>query len=333
MDSSIWIVEERPNPSTEYYILPALTFWGYTDKINIHQFPPKVPPKQEVFLYFVRYITPYWVNFVKKNRGFIKKIIYFMDDDLFDIKSWIGLPLRYQKKLFFKAYIWKKWLIKSKAIFMVSTPYLAEKYNFLNPIYIPPYPFYELTDLKPKDTQDIHSPIIFYHGTASHMKELYWLYDVIKDVIQANKKAIFELICDNKVLKNFKSLEKVIIFLPMNWNLYKEFLFRGNRDIGLVPLLDYPFNLARSYTKFFEVVASGGVGIYSEESYYREIISNGIDGLLVRTKKDEWKEAIFLLIRDEALRKKLYFNSLKKVEILKSIAEDTYKKIFHEVYL
>jgi len=333
----IWVVEEAPNPTTEYYILPALKFWGYSDRIKILNYPPEKTIREKISIIFVRYITKDWVDFVERNKDLVKKILYFMDDDLFDVRSGRGLPLRYIKKIFFKAYIWKKWLLKSKAIFMVSTPYLAEKYNYLDPILIPPYPFYEIENLmlikNKKENFNIDNFIIFYHGTSSHLKEICWLYEVIKYVIQLNKKVIFELIYDKKVFKKLKTLEKVIMFLPMRWNIYKEFLLRGIRDIGLVPQLNYPFNLARSYTKFFEIVASGGVGIYSEESYYKEIISNEIDGLLVRSKKEDWIEAILLLIKDESLRKNLYLNSIKKVELLKSIAEDTYKKILSEVQL
>ncbi|MDW7998699.1 MAG: glycosyltransferase [Thermodesulfovibrio sp.] len=324
-DRNIWIVEECINPSTEYYILPALKILGFEDRIRILNSPPSKILDSNITIFFVRYLNRDWNEFVEKNKRKIKKIIYFMDDDLFDLKSWQGLPLRYIKKIYLKAFRWKKWLSKVNFDFFVSTEYLAEKYQKLNPIILPPYPIFN-TSLLNQNNKGKGDIIVFYHGTASHKKEIYWLYDIVKATTEKNENIVYEFIGNNSIYNKFKSLERVIVVYPMKWNLYKNFLLTKNRHIGLVPILSNNFNRARSYTKFFEISACGGVGIYSKESCYKSIISDNTDGILVPNDKERWIETILRLAHDNSYRLKLYFNSIEKLKHLKEFAEKAYKE-------
>lgn len=326
MDSekSIWIVEECSNPTTEYYILPALKVLGLEDRTRLLNIPPEEIINNPSFLIFVRYLTTDWINFIEKNKNSIKRIIYFMDDDLFDLSSWKGLPFRYKKKIYFKAYRWKGWLIKNKADFIVSTDFLAEKYKYLNPSIIHPYPIFN-SDYSLENNEDSEFLKVFYHGTASHRDEINWLYDIVRCILVENDRIIFEIIGDKKVYDKFRNLKRVIIVHPMKWETYKKFLFKEKRHIGLAPLLLNKFNLGRSYTKFFEIVASGAAGIYSKESIYGKIISEK-EGFLLENKKEEWINIILKLADDRFCRLLLYLNSIKKLENLKEIAEKIYKE-------
>lgn len=322
-DKDIWIVEECSNPSTDYYILPALKILEFENRIMILNRPPQKISGNNLTIIFVRYLTKDWVSFVEKNRKVIKKIIYFMDDDLFDLKVWYSLPLRYLKKIFLKAYRWKKWLLSAGADFFVSTEYLAEKYSYLNPLILPPYPVFDLP--LTKTTENIKNiKTIFYHGTASHKHEIKWLYNIVKEISSTQENIVFEIVGDYSIYKKFQPLEKVIVVHPMKWALYRRFLATKDRHIGLVPILDNSFNRARSYTKFFEIVACGAVGIYSKESCYKNIISHDDNGILLLNNKPQWIETIKKLVQDEEYRLKLYFNSLKQFENLKKFAEKIY---------
>ncbi|MFN4132000.1 MAG: glycosyltransferase family 1 protein [Caldimicrobium sp.] len=322
----IWIIEECRNPSTDYYILPFLELSGYKNRIRILNSPPEEIIEGNLTLLFVRYVTIDWFQFVRKNFKKIKKLIYFMDDDLFDLSAWKGLPLRYVKKIFFNAYIWKKWLKSIGAVFFVSNNYLAQKYFYLDPVVLPPYPIF---DIKYQNSfNDSRSLIIFYHGTASHKKEIYWLYDVAKKVIaNTQKDIVFEFVGDDRIYKKFKPLEKVKVVHPMKWPVYKDFLLYRKRYIGLIPFIDANFNLARNYTKFFEIVASGAVGIYSQGSPYERLISHEKDGIILPNKKEIWVENIERLLNDEFFMLYLYRNSVTKLNSLKEITERIYKTI------
>lgn len=321
--SDIWIVEECSNPSTEYYILPALKILGFEERVRILNFPPIEGFFDSIIIIFVRYLNDDWVNFIERNRKKIKKILYFMDDDLFDLKSWKNLPFRYIKKIYQKAFKWKRWLFKVDANFLVSTEFLAEKYKSLNPAIVPPYPIFDASVINESNEEDI---VVFYHGTASHKKEIYWLYDIVKATVSKNEKVLFELIGDDKIYNKFKSLERVIVVHPMRWNLYKRFLIKRRRHIGLAPILGNNFNRARSYIKFFEITSCGAVGVYSIESCYKKVVSDGVDGILLSNDKIKWIEAILKLSEDSAYRSELYLNLISKIKTLKEFAEQNYRE-------
>ncbi|MFN3976891.1 MAG: hypothetical protein ACK4LT_07515 [Aquificaceae bacterium] len=319
----IWIVEELRNPSTDYYIIPALKHLELYERAILLREPPRNIDCKGITLIFVRYLTGEWARFIKENRNKIKKVIYFMDDDLFDITSWKGLSIRYIKKLLFKAYRWKSFLINIKADFFVSTPYLAKKYHYLDPVILPPYPIFEPSTNKERD----ENISIFYFGSDSHQREKLWLYDIIYEVMRSDRQVIFEIIGNSDIYKRFKGLGRVIVIHPMKWEAYKNFLLNKKRHIGLVPFFNGKFGLAKSYIKFFEVVACGAVGIYSQNSPYERVVEGGKDGFLIPNEKDKWIEAIKLLIEDETKRDKLFTNSINKLYALKSSAEKVYEDI------
>ncbi len=319
----IFIIEEKRNPSTDYYIIPLLKHLGYYERSFFINSPPKEIKHANLILIFVRYITRDWVNFVEKNRNKIKKIIYFFDDDLFDMKAWKGLPLRYIKKLFLKAYRWKKWLINIKSEFFVSTEYLAKKYAYLDPSILPPYPIFEPVVSEEK----ANTLSLFYFGTDSHLQEKLWLYDIIEEIMNYNREIVFEIIGGSKVYRRFKNLKNVIVLHPIAWDAYKNFLLTKKRHIALVPFLNGGFRSAKSYIKFFEIVACGAVGIYSKNSPYEEIIKDRKNGILVPNEKAHWIEAIKILIDDEGFRHKLFLNSVDKLNFLRKSAEKVYLEI------
>ncbi|MDN5850497.1 MAG: glycosyltransferase, partial [Nitrococcus sp.] len=73
-------------------------------------------------------------------------------------------------------------------------------------------------------------------------------------------------------------------------------------ELVLAPLLDLQFNLARSYTKFFDIVACGAVGIFSPGSACAEVVRHGVDGWVAEMDQEAWVDAILLLARDEIRR-------------------------------
>lgn len=75
-------------------------------------------------------------------------------------------------------------------------------------------------------------------------------------------------------------------------------------DIGLCPLAVTPFNKAKSGLKAMEYQAAGVVPVAQDMPGYRSIITDGVDGFLVRTAK-EWLDAIQTLATDHELRARM----------------------------
>jgi len=214
---------------------------------------------------------------------------------LFDIKAFCGLPWRYQLKLLRLSYLRVSWLKKVTAKLWVSTPFLAKKYAPWNPELIFPQP----------NLGKSAAVCVFYHGSASHMDEIEWLFPVIKEVLEKNSMICFEIIGNRKVNKLFKALPRVSVVHPMRWESYRSFIGRRGRHIGLAPMLDKCFNAARSFTKFFDITQAGAVGIYANHDAFKSVIQPDINGVLLSMEKVDWVDAILLLAEDGVKREKI----------------------------
>ncbi len=309
------IYPEKVLPSTEFYVISFLTFRKY----SFIFWYPEFYPEERFNLIIVRYLSNELVKFMRKYRKLINQIYYFMDDDLWDINNLRYLPLKYAFKIFKFSLRYKKFLLKNDAILLVSNRFLYEKYRKYNPLILFPYPPYKTY------SQTIiwkDNPLVFYHATSSHNKEFFWLRELVKTMPERK----FEIICDNRHFKIFKDLSNCYKVYPLSWEAYKFFIGLPYRQIGLAFQLDTPFNRARSYVKFFNIIRAGAVGIYSDTFPESYLIKKFEAGKVVPFTLEAFKEAILSL--DEASAKYFYTNSLKLLDYLKIKAEESYKKIY-----
>lgn len=289
----VHLIEERPNPSTDYFVLPALKARGHP--IQRHAFGQPLPPLAQLTqasIVFVRYIPPPWVKLIERHRARIGELIYFMDDDLFDLTAAHGTPWRYRLKLARLATWRQQWLKAQGAKLWVSTAYLQDKYASWRPERIQPAP---LPAPNPAGDGNIR---VFYHGSASHQAEIDWLYPVMQTALEADPRLSFEIIGAAKVNRRYRRLPRTTVVHPMSWPTYQRFLATPGRHIGLAPLVDNPFNRARSCTKFFDITRAGAVGIYAAGSVCNEWIRSDQDGVMVPMIADYWVQAILKLARN-----------------------------------
>lgn len=314
------IFEESPNPSTDYYIKPLLKHKNLNYKtISFKDFEINQQVPASNTLIIVRYLNRKLKHWIENNRKKVEKIVYFMDDDLFDFKVLKYLPKRYAWKIFSRAYLYKDWLRKIRAEFWVSNEYLANKYSHLNPKVVLPYPIYIKEEEEMSKNQAF--PLVFYHATASHIEEFYWLKKLLLKLEQ--EKLIVELVGDKKIGEMYKGIRNIYRVDVMPWKEYLKFVSLKYRHIGLALLFNNPFNKARSWVKFFNIVKSGAVGIYSENFPIAELIKDFNAGIVLPMDVKLWKDAIISLL-DEERRKELFAESLKLTEYLKEKALKSY---------
>ena len=313
----VYLVEELSNPSTDYFVLPVLLSadlkvvrCGFNDL-------PAADNLKNALVVFVRYISPDWLKLISKHRSKLRGLIFFMDDDVLDSSASAGMSLRYRLKLARLSARHKMWLQKNKAELWVSTPYLQQKYIQWQPQLVLPSPRVDSIDVCR----------IFYHGSASHEAEILWLKPVIEQVLQRDDRITFEIIGGSNVYRRYRGLPRTTVVHPMKWPAYQTFLLMSGRHIGLVPLLDSPFNRARSYTKFFDITCCGAVGIYSTESACVEVVNHGVDGVVVAQEQEAWVEAILSLAKDDSLRQRMLHNAEVKMIELGSAALRGYADI------
>ncbi|MBK8815450.1 MAG: glycosyltransferase family 1 protein [Methylococcaceae bacterium] len=317
----IFLVEERNNPSTEYFIAPALSFNNYRIKHFDFATLPEPEELAQATVVFVRYVPSTWAKLIDKLRDRIKTLIFFMDDDVLDFSASSGMPLRYRYKLASLSTVRINWLKRQKVDLWVSTPFLQQKYASWQPKLVLPHP----VDI----VQQTHVHV-FYHGSpGTHRAEIKWLHPVMKKVMAEDDKISFELMGGVNINKQYRDINKISVLHPMRWPTYQNFISSGTRQIGLAPQLNIPFNHARSYTKFFDIHRCGAVGIFSPDSAISEIVNHNNDGLIVKLDQDAWIEAILKLANDESLRKLLFDNAKNKILQLKTEAEKSYAGLFN----
>lgn len=293
--TTIYLVEERQNPSTDFFIAPKLLEMALPiQRYNLTSLPAE-EQTDPVVLVFVRYISKDWQQWVRRHQARVQQLVFFMDDDLFDLTATQGLPVRYRFKLARLSWRKQRWLQAQQALLWVSTDYLQQKYAQWQPeVLYPKYP-------QPNDQQ----LTLFYHGSASHRAEVLWLKPVIEEVLRRQPALSFEIIGDALVNRWFRHIPRVHVLHPMSWASYRALLARGGRAIGLAPLLDGPFNQARSHTKFYDITAAGAVGIYANHPVYQGVIQPDVNGLLVEMDKTSWVDAIERLVSEADTRERL----------------------------
>jgi len=291
-DGVVYLLDEQANPSTDYFVMPALKSAGSRIERCGFADPPARERLAGSVVVLVRYVPPAWARLIETARKDLSGLVFFMDDDVLDWRASAGMPWRYRIKLARLAAWRRNWLQRQKTELWVSTPWLAEKYAAWQPRLVEPAPL----------AAPAGACRVFYHGSASHGAEIRWLKPVIAEVLRRDEGVLFEIVGGREVWSLYRDLPRVTVVHPMKWPTYQAFLAMPGRDIGLVPLLDLPFNRARACTKFFDITRSGAVGIYSPGSACDALVRNGVEGMVVPLEREAWVEAILQLAGDQRLR-------------------------------
>ena len=303
------VVHERDNPTTAFYLQPLLH--DHPDiEVAWHRFEslPPVEAFDDATVIFVRYMPARWRHRIEEIRPRVRRLVVLMDDDLLDIHATRGLPLRYRLKILRLATWHRTWLAKMRAELWVSTPYLVEKYAALGACLLPPRPLVELPS----------PPCVFCHATASHRAELEWLHPVVQQVLARRPDVVFELTGGRSIARLYRNIPQVTVTPPMPWPAFRRFSAAPGRSIGLAPVLDTPFNRARSPTRFFDITRAGAVGLYSDTGPCRFWVRNDVEGLLVPNEPMQWASAISDLLEDEPRRLRLLAGAQARVARLAS---------------
>lgn len=96
-------------------------------------------------------------------------------------------------------------------------------------------------------------------------------------------------------------------------NFHKTFC-EQNWDIGIMVAADNMFNKCKSNLKFLEYGAIKCAAVGHDIYPYVNTIEHGVDGFLVKNQKTDWAEYIYKLIDDESLRLTIADNAYQKVK-------------------
>ena len=161
-------------------------------------------------------------------------------------------------------------------------------------------------------------PLYFYPGTASHQREMAWLAPVVKAVQSRVPGARFDIFGKSRLVRLFSGIPGVRVLPPMPWPEFLQYSCRHRYAVGLAPLFDTPFNLARSHNKFFDITRCGAAGIYSDVGAFRDWVVDDKTGLLRSNDMDDWVAAICDLLTHPEKRLRLYRGALAQCRVLSS---------------
>lgn len=287
------LVEERDNPTSAYYLLPALAACGARVTRHGLDDPPSSGELAGNVVVVNRYLSAPWRRVLAAAREELAGLVYFMDDDLFDPAASRGLPWRYRWKLRRLATRYRSWLAGQNSALWVSTPALAAKYAAWSPRLVAPAALAAAGDAAAGP-----AGLVFYHGSAAHRAEIAWLRPVVAAVLGAAPGLEFELMGGRDVARLYRGLPRVSVVHPMPWASYRLFCARPGRLVGLAPQLPGAFNAGRSHTKFFDITRAGAVGVYAAGTACAAVVRDGADGLVVPMEPAAWAEAIMSLVND-----------------------------------
>tara|TARA_Y200000002_G_scaffold98358_1_gene79681 strand:+ start:4460 stop:5365 length:906 start_codon:yes stop_codon:yes gene_type:complete len=240
------------------------------------------------------------------------KIILLLDDNLLDLNIFSELPFLYKIKIFINIYCYKFFFNLFINQIWVTNKLLGEKVkqkipnNNIN-IQLLKLDYNQKYPLK-------KSYKIAYLGTSSHTKELYWLKTLFEKLQQQRNDCLIEIYVNKKWRNYFRSVPRIKMSYPLDWETFFFDTTTGKVDIVLNPIFKSNFNNFRSPTKFFDITRLEAVGIYSNLKPFRGFINHNHDGILLDNNIDDWIEKISFLLDNSDVREKLFLNALKRSE-------------------
>jgi hypothetical protein len=293
-EQEVVIIAPRPIPTLDYYLQGLKSAAGRPARVVFDadlaswqgaEAPQRIAPQTLVVL--VRMPNPAWAPLLRAADSSLAQVVWLIDDDVLAARDDASLPLDYRLRLLsdyarfrnaFASLIDRVW---------VSTPALAARF--------PP----EKVELRPPQPLSLPRKRwikAFYHGSGAHRAEQEFLLPIFSAVQELTDNVVLEVVGDHSVQRLFRSVPRLRVVHPMRWPDYLVHLQSGGHDLGLVPLLDKPFNRGRAPVKVLEMMAIGCQGILSRRAPYASY--EGRPGIhLVDDDPQAWVDAVVRVAR------------------------------------
>ena len=148
---------------------------------------------------------------------------------------------------------------------------------------------------------------ILYMGTQTHHADFEIVIPALRSIKLkfGNKVNIFIIgITVSREFGDFCEFLDVPSSASSSYPAFVAWLQTGQKfDIGIAPLVNNEFNSSKSGIKFLDYTALGLTAVCSDVPAYRELVSDGVNGVLVADS--DWEPALTELIHDSTLRMRL----------------------------
>lgn len=249
---------------------------------------------------------------IEQAKQFNRYVIYFLDDDLLNVPR-DSASSAYFEQLGIRDNM--KQIMRLADILWTTSINIQEKYNsFFKESFVMKVPI-EVNNLGIYEDRNPKKITIGFAGSIDHGNFTHYLLeDVVKDILtQYGEKVQFEFFgCKPQFVDKINQVTHIPY--ENDYIKYRETIISRKWDIGLAPLIDSEFHRCKYFNKYIEYASVGICGIYSDLQPLNFIIKNKINGILVKNKKEDWKNALIMLIEDENLRSIIRENSYKEVK-------------------
>ena len=269
-------------------------------------------------------------------------IVYEIDDNLLNVPA-----DKDRKGVYGKTAPAIEKLATAASQVIVSTQPLAQKMRQYNSrVTVIPNVIAETTWLKSVSSDQLPIQLekiepntlkVLYMGNSSHGEDLEIIKSVFEDLDRDNQNVRLLMIGgESEVAENGPDWY-TRLSIPQGYESYEQFVpwFRqiaAECDLAIAPLMANEFNQYKSPLKFLQYSAVGLPGIYSNVSPYREVITEGINGILVDNDPESWKKAITQLNhhQDQLLSLATKASKLVNEKYLMAQYANAYCRIFQE---
>ncbi|MGP9677093.1 glycosyltransferase family 1 protein [Halomonas sp. AOP27-A1-41] len=252
-------------------------------------------------LLLCRSLPPGWLRWVERHRSAFGYIAYLIDDDIAAAANDPMLPAAYRQRMRRIAHLQPRLLMLSDEVVACSEK-LAQRFyaqhgnvSVLTPPLIAPLPTREHFTLSPSAQAPWK---IGFHGTRAHLTDLLHITPALWAIQQGRLDTQLELMLGKHTPSQLAGLPRVQTPDPLPWQAFRHYQANCRLHIGVAPLLETPFNQGKSFIKFLDIAAMGGVGIYSNRYPYTEIVRHGENGLLVEDSPAAWQAALQQLVNN-----------------------------------
>ncbi|ATH79303.1 glycosyltransferase family protein [Vreelandella hamiltonii] len=241
-----------------------------------------------------------WIRWLRRHRRVFGYVVYLIDDDISAAAADVSLPDAYRKRMAGIADSQTGLLALCDEVVACSEA-LAEQFrsDHANVSVLPP----PLIAALPEDLNHFRQPPspglpwrIGFHGTRAHLSDLQHIAPALKAIQNAQVGTQLEIMLGRHTPSELAELPGVTTPEPLPWQAFRHYQSQHRVHIGLAPLWPTPFNRGKSYIKFLDIAAMGGVGVYSRRGPYTDVVSHGSNGLLVGDTPEEWQAALHFLI-------------------------------------
>lgn len=210
----------------------------------------------------------------------------------------------------------------------VITNVIAES-TWLKPIdaiKLPP----QLSQLAPKTFK------VLYMGNSSHVEDLAMIKSVFESLQEENLDIRLLVIGGEPEVAENAPNWYTRLSIPQGYESYQQFVpwFRqiaAECDLAIAPLVANEFNQYKSPLKFLQYAAVGLPAIYSNCTPYKEVITDGVNGMLADNEAS-WREAISKCFKEREKLQSLTESAQEMVfsQYLMSDFADAYVNIFEQ---